>query len=573
MNLALNLGLKNFLNCYLLGKDNYSVIKHEANDYLEINLPKVGVTLWVKLDYYSLTSRHQLSFPVYQLSGNTLKLIDFWQVIDLVLEELRLSQNLPIANLIKFREQIENSLHNQEITVTNIAEANGLTAPDVDFALSEASLLSGHQLHPSPKCCFGFSKDEYLTYYPEFANAFQLHCFLVSLDCVHNDSRTNISLTGLIDNNPITQEIPEDKYLLPLHPWQANYLLSLDSVQKMLANGQLINLGALGKKFRATSSIRTVYYRDSKYMLKLSLNVMITNSVRMNQARELDRAIAVTEFWQTDIANEFDQQYPFFIPIKDPAYLCLKYDGQLIEESAVLIRDNPFYTNQFNVSCIAALCQDNPFEPGNRFNAIIPKLARKLNVEDSAAAQIWFKRFIEIAIEPLLWLYSHKEIALEAHQQNLLVKLNDDGLPITTYYRDSQGYYISERQKAEFASLQHIFNHFALGDSEFVAHHFSYYLICNSLIAVINALGYAGYSEEKILVKIFAEFLHEKQRKWTNRINKYLEYLLSSTTLPMKDNLATRLQGLDELTAPLSQQSVYLNIKNPFYLGASNESI
>jgi hypothetical protein len=33
----------------------------------------------------------------------------------------------------------------------------------------------------------------------------------------------------------------------------------------------------------------------------------------------------------------------------------------------------------------------------------------------------------------------------------------------------------------------------------------------------------------------------------------------------MKDNLATRLQDLDELTAPLSQQSVYLEIKNPFY--------
>ncbi len=573
MNLALNLALKSFLNCYLLGKDNYSVIKHEANDYLEINLPKLGVILWVKLNYYSLTSRHQLSFPVYQLSGNTHKLIDFWQVIDFVLEELRLSQNLPIANLIKFREQIENSLHNQEITVNNIAEANGLTASDVDFALSEASLLSGHQLHPSPKCCFGFNGEEYLKYYPEFANTFHLHYFLVSPDCVHNDSRININLNGLIDNNLISQEIPVDKYLLPLHPWQANYLLSLDSVQKMLANRQVINLGALGKKFQATSSIRTVYCKDSEYMLKLSLNVMITNSVRMNQARELDRAIAVTEFWQTDIANEFTQQYPFFMPIKDPAYLCLKYDGQLIEESAVLIRDNPFYANQFNVSCIAALCQDNPFEMGNCFNAIIPKLARKLNVEDSAAAQIWFKRFIEIAIEPLIWLFSHKEIALEAHQQNLLVKLSDDGLPIAAYYRDSQGYYISERQKTEFMPFQHIFRHFALGDSEFVAHHFSYYLICNSLIAVINALGYAGYIDEASLSDIFIEFLQDKLKKWDKCVNKYLEYLLTSKVLPMKDNLATRLKGLDELTAPLSQQSVYLNIKNPFYLGASNESI
>jgi siderophore synthetase component len=565
MNPATNISLKSFLNCYLLGKDNYSLIKHQGNDYLEINFPRVGVILWVKLNYYSITGRHQLSFPVYQVSSDTIKSIDFWQVLDFILEELKLKDDLKVEKIVKFRGQLENSLHNQAVTLENITDVRGLSSLVVDFALSESSLLSGHQLHPSAKSCYGFSQSEYLKYYPEFANLFQLHYFLVSQDVIHSDSKININLTKLIADDLVAQKIPEGKSLLPLHPWQANYLLSLESVQQMIANGELINLGALGKKFQATSSIRTLYSREFEYMFKMSLNVMITNSVRMNQARELDRAIAVTEFWQTPIASEFSQSYPFFRAIKDPGYLCLKYDGQLIEESAVLIRDNPFYSKQLNVSCIAALCQDNPFKEGNRFNTIIPKLAAQLNLSESATAEIWFKQFIEAAIEPLLWLFSYKEIALEAHQQNLLIELDANGLPIGGYYRDSQGYYISEKKKLEFDSFLHIFSHFASGDSEFVAHHFTYYLICNSLMAVINALGYAGYIDEEVLITIFTEFLLEKQQEWGKRTNKYLEYLLSSQTLPMKDNLATRLQDLDELTAPLSQQSVYLEIKNPFY--------
>ena len=38
---------------------------------------------------------------------------------------------------------------------------------------------------------------------------------------------------------------------------------------------------------------------------------------------------------------------------------------------------------------------------------------------------------------------------------------------------------------------------------------------------------------------------------------------LTADTLPAKANLFTRLHGVDEVTAPMSAQAVYLDVPNP----------
>jgi siderophore synthetase component len=38
---------------------------------------------------------------------------------------------------------------------------------------------------------------------------------------------------------------------------------------------------------------------------------------------------------------------------------------------------------------------------------------------------------------------------------------------------------------------------------------------------------------------------------------------LDATTLPCKANLATRLAGIDEVLAPVDNQSVYVTVPNP----------
>ncbi|MFP3520836.1 IucA/IucC family protein, partial [Pseudomonas sp. SIMBA_077] len=77
-----------------------------------------------------------------------------------------------------------------------------------------------------------------------------------------------------------------------MHPLQAEALRLDADVQPMLRGGLLRDLGACDAPFTATSSVRTVYSRSQPWMLKFSLPVQITNSLRRNRRHELDAGIA-----------------------------------------------------------------------------------------------------------------------------------------------------------------------------------------------------------------------------------------------------------------------------------------
>ena len=421
-------------------------------------------------------------------------------------------------------------------------------------------------MHPTPKSCAGFSDEEFCQYYPEFKQQFQLHYFMVKSSNLYTKTNLAQGSNELIKQYLLNTNNDYSGSLIPIHPWQAKYLYQLPRIQQMLKNNTLIDLGIQGEYFSASSSIRSVYAQNSSFMLKMSLNVMITNSVRMNYERELYRAIAVDKFWHSDIARDIQLHYPQFSAITDPAFLCLRDDeGKLIEESAVLFRHNPFMETGNNVSCLAALCHDSVLSQGNRFDSLIVSISQKYALSKQQSAELWLDKFLYTCIEPLLWMFSYYGIALEAHQQNLLVKLDAEGLPIHGYYRDSQGYYISEEAMLRYPEHGEIFSTFASGTTKFVNHHFSYYLIGNSLLGVINALSQLREINEQALINKIQDKFKSWQQKWHDAPYDYLGFLLTHSTLPYKDNLSTRLCDLDELTAPLAQQSIYSELHNPFY--------
>ena len=57
--------------------------------------------------------------------------------------------------------------------------------------------------------------------------------------------------------------------------------------------------------------------------------------------------------------------------------MALKVNGQVLDETICIFRENPFQKNA-DVTCIASLCQDHPFEARNRFSKIFANLSRKL---------------------------------------------------------------------------------------------------------------------------------------------------------------------------------------------------
>lgn len=62
-------------------------------------------------------------------------------------------------------------------------------------------------------------------------------------------------------------------------------------------------IGPVGKYYMATSSLRTLYHPNSKYMLKFSFPVKVTNSMRINKLKELESGLEGKEMLNTAIGE------------------------------------------------------------------------------------------------------------------------------------------------------------------------------------------------------------------------------------------------------------------------------
>jgi N2-citryl-N6-acetyl-N6-hydroxylysine synthase len=77
-----------------------------------------------------------------------------------------------------------------------------------------------------------------------------------------------------------------------MHPWQADYLLEQDWCQRLAENGSLQDLGEAGAQWLPTSSSRSLYSETNSDMIKFSLSVRLTNSVRTLSVKEVKRGCA-----------------------------------------------------------------------------------------------------------------------------------------------------------------------------------------------------------------------------------------------------------------------------------------
>lgn len=76
-----------------------------------------------------------------------------------------------------------------------------------------------------------------------------------------------------------------------MHPWQADYLLEQDWCQRLVEKGALRDLGEAGAPWLPTSSSRSLYSETNSDMIKFSLSVRLTNSVRTLSVKEVKRGM------------------------------------------------------------------------------------------------------------------------------------------------------------------------------------------------------------------------------------------------------------------------------------------
>ncbi|MFC0469002.1 IucA/IucC family siderophore biosynthesis protein [Halalkalibacter kiskunsagensis] len=585
--------MQSFLNCYIRETENYKLIemknathaltsrlvdRQEVKQIIDCELPTQGTHLYIPLKYWSITGRHIFSFPIYyslSFDSNQLVELDYVKLTRLIIRELNVKAgDADSENQDELLMRVILSCQNIEQFI-QARDQDRLYDPDMSFIEAEQALLFGHLLHPTPKSRQGISDKDAPTYSPELKGQFKLHYFRVHTSIIKHGSAledTAIQLVKerLLEDPHVTSEFKRkycqaDEYaLLPTHPWQAEFLMRKPKVQTLIEQGLIENVGKVGRAFYPTSSVRTVYHPEETYMLKFSLNVKITNSVRVNKNMELERGVEVKRLLDGKIGEDLRNAHPNFELICDPAFMTVNIEGEQESGFEVILRENPFFLHHGqNATPIAALCQDSIDGQTSRLAEIIKQLAEKEGRSTEEVSVDWFRRYLDRSLKPIMWLYFTYGIALEAHQQNSVIQLQD-GYPDRFFYRDNQGYYFCESYHEQLNQLLPGISEKSntVCSDEIADERLRYYFYYNHLLGLVNAFGVGNLiNERKLLVEI--KKVLEQIEIPAESSSQLITSLLTYEKLPCKANLLTRFHDMDELTGSLETQSVYVDIDNP----------
>ena len=541
---------------------------------LSLPLSLIQAQLFVPLSYVSRVGRHRIAaLPQIFQKGQKLN-FSAVAMVSLLLEELvqQSEGHVDAASLVERWIQSRDAL--QQFLNIRAEDFDALVQVEQGFIESEQALILGHSMHPAPKSRTGFVHEDWQKYSPEACGQTQLHYWLVAPEYIAEGTALE-QVFSIQLKQEIKWHLSESELetlaayahykLLPLHPWQARYLQSKVWFKSLKAKLKIIDLGEKAWIFSPTTSVRTLASFNAPWMLKPSLSVMITNSIRVNLAKECHRGEMTHRLWHSELGQSILKQCPTLKAVNDPAWIAIQLDGEIIDETICIVRDQPFIPEQ-QVTCIASLCQDHPVEERNRFNALFDQIASQQKLNDKAQiAHDWFKTFLNISLSPLMYVYHRYGMAFESHQQNVLVELKD-GWPQWLWLRDNQGFYYIEEFAGEilqqFPEL-HDKAH-AVGSKAFVDERFSYYFFGNTLFGIINAIGATGFVSEQDLLSVLQQHLFDLLKQYPE--SSLIQSLLYQPTLPYKGNLLTRLYELDELIAPVENQSVYIQLANPLYI-------
>ncbi len=578
-----------FFNCYLKEIDEghwhtakqwqaaeKSISLENCAWVVETPLATQSTKLAVTVGYRTLVGCHRFSRAyLFQPSSLRWQEVPFSSVLQLLIETI-FSSNI----FSTFNVQREN---NKQELLSRVAESRSLMEVYIsqrlgdpqlassDFIDAEQSLLFGHWQHPTPKSRQGMLDYHHAYYAPETKGSFSLHYFSIARNLICQRSALTISAEEIIASSlPISSSIVDDHLVLPMHPLQAQWLIHQPSVRHLMADGHVIDLGIQGIEFTATSSVRSLYNAHLAWMYKFSLPVKITNSLRVNKRHELDAGVVMATLYRK---TGFSEAYPQFKIITDPAYITVVLPEQSETGFEVIIRENPFSEGkETDVVTIAALTQDALSEETSMLSRFVKTIALRENTSLSQASIKWFAKYWECSIEPMLKLYDEHGIALEAHQQNSVLQL-EEGYPSIYYFRDNQGFYLSNAYRNHLAVMEpeSVTVDALYFDDDIICDRFAYYLLINNLFSIIGRLGADCLVEERILVSFVQQRLLALRHVLTGAGTLFVDQLLSQSSIPAKGNLLTRVHDVDELTVE-NEQAIYCHIPNPLVMTCLEEA-
>jgi siderophore synthetase component len=543
--------------------------------WLRLALHRAGVDIMCPIARHSSAGRPLLAPPVIARHHDTGEVIelDLGEIAELIMIQYRAEAPLDPRTV----EQVTSRLHQSRDVLASILAHRrerppwaGRTWPN--FIEAEQAVFAGHPFHPLAKSRWGFTPQEVQRYSPEFAGEFQLHFFLAHPSIVLEDHAGSPAAFHTLAEEVRTHRATpaharalldrhHDWRLLPVHPWEAAYLLRNDAVNAAMAAELLLPLGPAGAPFAATSSVRTVYRRDLPFMLKLSLHVDITNCERINYLHELRKGCAVARLLATDWGRSFERDIPALRILPDTGFVTMVWNGQIIDGFSTAVRDNPFRDPDARIAVAAALCE--PSTVGRSLlHEIVTAVAAEHRMTRASAAVLWLDRYLALLLDSLATAYDRYGMALEVHLQNVLVELDDAHLPTRLYYRDNQGFFFHDAHTVRL--LHHVPE---LADivpcvlpEHMLRDPIAYYLFVNNILGFVHALSNQRLGREDELLRVVARRLQSAAARDTSN---FLGQFIDARGWPVKANLRMILEGQDELRRPVETPATYIEVDNP----------
>lgn len=564
------LALKHTYTCF------FNSLLREINFYSitdkDISLDLTDKKIILGLKRSSLVGRHEYTGKFLVVTRSQSRELSFFEAVDELLPQLFRDQSKDNSELGQvFKRRLMNSFENM---VASLKARQGdilkMNQEPLTFEEAEQSLFVGHNFHPYPKMREGFNESDYQNYSPEMGGKFKLLWLGFKADQL-----VRFQASQFKDNNWTATlarfdqvKCAEGMIPVPFHPWQYNTL-----TQKKRLDGISFEILGEGENYwHPTSSLRSLYSPGAPYMLKYSLTVKLTNSIRHLTDVEVIRGMQVYDVLASKKGQEFSQKHPEFEVIAEPAYVGLRDTcGNLMNDTLIVARVNPFGKESRDNIVVSTLAQDNPLGERNMINHYTQKLAAEAGISPKDAALKWFREYLRVAVTPLVDGQSNFGFLLGAHQQNLILQMKHN-LPVKGYFRDCQGTGYNptgyEFYKNEVPSMTKE-NGNILGDMGNIL--FAYYLIINSSFNVIAALAQDGsVSEEELLTEMKTLFLDLRRKDPLD--SSFLNYILDSKTILQKGNFFCSLDNINENTTT-NPLALYNEISNPLFVGDKNASI
>lgn len=547
---------------------------------LDIQLPRMHSRFCVGVRHVSVTGNYDYITDIYRQDQRHIWTLASWHdIAHLIVSDLSLRENTEFNS--ELLQQIEESI----ATMQHLLEAQQgrenpphTAAPLLQYIHSEQHLLTGHPFHPTPKSRSGWTRLEEKNYSPEHGARLQLHYFQLPRRWIISDSLDEQDLSlhlQQLTGHPWQAEC--DHIIVPLHPWQANWLLQQDCIKAALAAGEIRDLGSSGKQFYPTASIRTMLAEDGSAFLKLSLNLRITNCIRNNARHELAAALTASRLYR-QMKDEILALFPHFHALEERAYLSVAFPTDALQGErqhkeiedgfGLVLREG--LTNLLRQGITPMICAalfGNGQTGRLHVASLIERYSHRRSLSLSQGIRLWFNSYAELAIYPLFYLLFEKGIVLEPHMQNSIVGLDDDGAPASFIVRDLELTRLTPKAHERLHVLQpgqQTHKEICCSD-EAGWTRIAYCLLVNNICEVIATLANGNHALYLDLWACLRNTLQSYLVRFPDaEATRRIQGLLSGEPLPVKGNLLTR------FLKQADRKAAYLPLYHP--LGVVNET-